>query len=105
MTTKQKSGKFLKFQKYGAENPTLSNLRNPLKAANPNDKEIFLEIGHHYGANKTYLEICISHQHKATTGKTLLFDTVEQARAFVEKAFNGKILEVCQPTSFSITNL
>jgi hypothetical protein len=84
----------IKMQNFGANNPYLSNYRTPLKANNPNDKEIFLEIGHHFGANKIYLEICISHRYKATTGKTLLFDTVEQAKAFAEKAFNGKILEV-----------
>jgi hypothetical protein len=84
----------IKLQNFGANNPHLSNIRNPLKAKNWWFSDIYIEIGYHYGKNKTYLELCYIRKYDCTIGRTLLFNTVEEAKAFVEKAFNGKIVEV-----------
>ena len=84
----------LKLQKFGANNQRLSNISNPLKATCYPDKEVFFEIGHHYGFNKKYLEICTSHYNSATTGKMLFFETIQEAKDWLEQNYNLKVVEV-----------
>jgi len=83
-------------EKLGANfgnNQTLTNKHHPLKG-NFWHPEIYIQIGYHFGKNKTYLELSYVRLHDYTIGAMLFFNSMDEAKAFVEKAFNGKIVEL-----------